>query len=155
MLPITGEAAGERMAKTSISARIDAPAEKVWELLGAFDGLPRISDVVATSRLEEGGRVRRLTQRAGGELVERLVYFDDKARTFTYQILESAGVDLPYKLPSYKGTIRVRDEVPGKTSICEILGEYEPADGREEEAAEETRAFYEGCMNGLRKVLGV
>lgn len=143
------------MAKTNVWIRIDGPAEKVWALLGAFNGLPRISGAVAASTLEEGGRVRRLTDRAGGELVERLIYFDDQARTLTYRILESAGVDLPYKMPSYRGTIRVRDEVPGKSAVCEIVGEYEPADGREEEAADETRAFYEDCIKGVRKALGV
>ncbi len=143
------------MTKINVSFRIDAPAENVWRLVGAFDGLPRITGEITASRLEEGGRIRRLSARDGSELVERLIYFDDLKRILTYRILETRGVDMPYQAGTYRGTIRVQDEMPGKNCVCDITGEYEPAPGREEEAERETRSFYETCMVGLRKLLGV
>jgi hypothetical protein len=51
----------------------------------------------------------------GGEIVERLLTFDEKARSYSYTITEL--VDLVFPFDNYLSTIRMLDDVPGKTCI--------------------------------------
>jgi hypothetical protein len=53
-----------------------------------------------TSELTEGGRVRRLANRDGETLVERLVAFEDTARSYSYSysLLEACPTMYPMTL---------------------------------------------------------
>ena len=69
-----------------LSASIDIPVspDEIWQLIGGFGSLPNWLSFMPTSELTEGGRVRRLANRDGETLVERLVAFDDTARSYSY-----------------------------------------------------------------------
>lgn len=130
---------------------VDAPADEAWRRLGAFHALPEIAPLYVKSQMEGRGRFRRLSDRAGGELFEALLHFDHAARTFTYRILETKNIDLPYVEGSYTGTLRVIDDGSEKGCVLEVIARYEPKPGRAEEAARDTRAFYESCLSALAR----
>jgi uncharacterized membrane protein len=77
------------MTDVSASIEIATPADKVWDILGGFDNLPLWLSLIRTSKLEDGGRVRRLEAVGGALIVERLLHFDEAARRFRYSHLEA------------------------------------------------------------------
>ena len=132
-----------------------APAETVWRFFAAYNELPRITGVYLTSVLEAGGRRRRLTEAGGGELVEQLLLFDEAERTFRYRIVELVNTEMAYLVGTYVGTLRILDDEPGVTCVCEFRGDYEAATGQDEAARRETPEFYETCLAGIRRELGL
>jgi uncharacterized protein YndB with AHSA1/START domain len=78
------------MARAYASTVIDAPVEKVWDLLRDFNGLPNWNPAVARSRIEDGlaadvvGCVRSFHLRDGTHVRERLLTLDDAKRTLAY-----------------------------------------------------------------------
>lgn len=132
-----------------------APAETVWRFFAAYNELPRITGVYVTSVLEAGGRRRRLTEAGGGELVEQLLLFDDAARTFRYRIVDLVNTEMSYITGTYIGTLRILDDEPGVSCVCEFQGDYEAKPGEDEAACRETPEFYETCLAGIRRELGL
>ena len=74
------------MPTASAVIEIPVSADKVWELVGGFNDLPKWLPLIAKSEPSEGGRLRHLTTADGGEIVERLQTFDNVARTYSYTI---------------------------------------------------------------------
>lgn len=87
-----------------ISHVIDAPIERVWEVMRDFNGMPSYHPGIKASVVEgdcpsdQVGCVRRLTL-GTGFVRERLLCLDDRNYVFTYEIIE--------------GTLPVRDYVAG------------------------------------------
>jgi hypothetical protein len=69
------------------------PAERVWRLIGPFDGLPHWHPAVRACTLasEEGtgATIRRVTLHDGGVIVNRLEEHDDRRRLCRYAMVES------------------------------------------------------------------
>lgn len=141
------------MPKLTIRWKLAAPADAVWALVGDFHGTPRINPDVVRSTSRRGGRVRRLVLRDGTEFVERLVERDDAARRLAYEIIGSANVKLPFE--HYDGVYRVVEDEAGKSCTFEITGNYEGGAMTQAEIEQDIRAFYEPCMNGVKKALGI
>lgn len=83
------------MTKVNMKTQVPVSADKLWELIGQFNGLPNWHPAIEKSELEEDGKVRRLTLVGGGSIVERLERVDDNEHLYRYSILESplpAGV---------------------------------------------------------------
>lgn len=144
------------MAKSYASAVIEAPAERVWEVVRDFDGLPRWHPAIASSEIEGGGPadavgcVRRLTLGDGGTVRERLVVLDDTDRRYTYDIVEG-----PFPIRSYRSTIRVAPVTATGHAFVEWWAHYDA------EAADEPnldRTFADGVyatgLTGLREHFG-
>lgn len=87
-----------------ISHVIDAPIEKVWDVMRDFNDMPSYHPGIKASVIESDapsdqvGCVRRLTL-SNGFVRERLLCLDDSNYIFTYEIIE--------------GTLPVRDYVAG------------------------------------------
>jgi hypothetical protein len=87
-----------------ISHVIDAPIEKVWEVMRDFNAMPTYHPAIKESVIEGDypsdrvGCVRRLTLGAGF-VRERLLCLDDRNHVFVYEIIE--------------GTLPVRGYVAG------------------------------------------
>ncbi len=96
-----------------ISAVIDAPVERVWEVMRDYNGMPSYHPGIRHSQIEGGcpsdqvGCVRRLTL-AEGFVREVLLCMDDRNYAFTYEIIE--------------GTLPVRDYVAGVRLYRVTLG---------------------------------
>lgn len=141
------------MVEITISQAIEAPAEKVWALVGGFDHMPSYLDAVTSSSLEKGGRARRLVLADGGWVVEPLLYFDDRERILTWGVGESEGCDFPFTELAARFT--VSEKTPGEACELRIWCRYEPIGGREREAEELLGGYFVDCSKGVRRALGV
>lgn len=90
------------MAPASSSIEIVASAERVWAIVGGFDNLATWLDIIRSSTLEDGGRVRRREAVNGAVIVERLLSFDDAERRYSY-----CHVRAPDPVTGYVAEMRV------------------------------------------------
>lgn len=135
-----------------ITERIGAPADTVWALVGGFNNLPEFDPSSRWSMLENGGKDRRVGVTGGGEIVERLVHFDEAERTYSYVITELVGLDYPFE--NYFSTIVVKDDIPG-TSILDWRGWADVRPGHRLEAVEkELLGIYRGIADSLKRRFG-
>ena len=91
--------------------------EEVWQVVGDFGGLADWSPGIEKCRVE--GSSRFITMGAM-EVREDELSRDDHARTYTYGLVGSPGVD--------KHVVTVRVEPEGSGSKVSFDCEYEPAD---------------------------
>ena len=134
------------MAKVSISARISAPADEVWRLVGGWNALPDWHPAVEKSEIEQSGHLRHLRLADGTEITERLEEIDSDERTYTYSITSS-----PLPVTNYRSTIAVRDE--GNTSIVEWSTNFEPLGTPEADVVRSLSDFYQAGFDNLKKLL--
>ena len=143
------------MLHLNLSVSLTTPAEKVWDVIGNFNGLPDWHPWVSRSFLEPAaaGVGRRVTIDGGKagprELTERLVSFDASKFEYAYTII--AG-PIPFK--NYVGVFKV---IPSGRDQCvfEYRGAFEAAQGFTDEAAmERVRSFYEAATKHLPNLFG-
>ncbi|MGN4074654.1 SRPBCC family protein [Burkholderia gladioli] len=90
------------MSNVSISVEIAAPADRVWAIVGGFNGLPAWLAPVRTSRLSDDGKTRHLEIGTDTRIVEQLLEHSDADRRYSYSILEG-----PDPVVDYVATIAV------------------------------------------------
>ena len=136
------------------SEELPYPAEKVWKLISGFNTLPDYHASITTSELLEGGVVRKIgfTEAAGGgHVVERLVYFNDESREFSYKITDLINCRFP--LRNYQAFVRL--EAIDETRCRLQWGSVFTVDGvTEKEGDDLAKLIYQGCYDGIRRVLG-
>lgn len=135
------------MARVNSSIELNVPAEKIWELIGKFNGLPDWHPAVEKSELEDGGATRRLSLAGGGSIVEKLEKQDDDNYTYSYSI-----VDSPLPVADYRCQLRVVREGDG----CRIDwgSEFTPAGANEEDAVKVIQGIYQAGFDNLKKMFG-
>ena len=132
-------------AKNSNRVEGRGTTAKAWSLVGDFCGIKTWHPAIATCELSEkdGAKIRTLTTKDGGKFVERLVDWDDKGTSYSYEILES-----PLPVTHYVSTIKVEDDdEPGKVAIT-WSSTFEP-NGVSEDAARKIVAdiYLAGLLN--------
>ncbi|MGW6059588.1 SRPBCC family protein [Streptomyces sp. NPDC055189] len=136
------------MATTSASIEVPVPADRVWQLIGGFDALPDWLPFIPVSESSEGGRVRSLKSADGGVIIERLLTFDEKARTYSYSILQA-----PFPATDYVATLAVH-EVPGQdASRVEWSGVFEPVGVSDDEVVALFHGIFSDGLAALRQTL--
>jgi len=137
------------MLSVKVSERIEASAERVWELVRDFGGVERYAAGIEKCTVEgQGvGAVRTLALPGGRSLVERLEAFDDPGRRLSYAIV--AG---PIPVASYLATIEVCDEGSG----CRIdwSSTFEPRGISDDQARGMFEGVYKGGIAGIKRALG-
>jgi hypothetical protein len=140
--------------RVNTSEELPYPAAKVWKLIAGFNSLPDYHASITTSELLEGGVVRKigLTEAAGGgHVVERLVYFNDVSREFSYKITDLIKCRFP--LRNYQAFVRLEaiDE-----NRCRLhWGSVFTVEGATEKEGDDlAKVIYQGCYDGIRRVLG-
>lgn len=133
------------MAKASASIDLQVAAAEVWQLIGGFDSLPDWLPYIPTSTLSEGGRVRHLTNPGGGTIVERLMAFDERDRSYSYHILEA-----PFPQRDYLATLRVREIDGGKASRVEWFGEFTSVGVSDADISALFQGIYEEGLQALK-----
>ncbi|MEM6824067.1 MAG: SRPBCC family protein [Pseudomonadota bacterium] len=129
---------------------IDAPIERVWSAVRAFDGVAAWNPGVASARLETGrstevGALRRLDAQDGSIFRETLVGHSDLEHAYTYDIVEG-----PLPVSGYISTHRFLPI----TATDQTLGIWESTfDCAETDRAEMDKVvgdeIYIGGMSGL------
>ena len=136
------------MAKVSMQSAVNMSADELWKLIGQFNALPDWHPAVASSKLEEGGRLRRLSLLGGGEIVERLEKIDDADRLYRYSLVSG-----PWPVANYTATIRVKEDSKGKATI-EWSSEFDPKGATETDASTAIQDVYKMGLENLRKMFG-
>jgi hypothetical protein len=127
------------------------PAD-VWAVAGAFNGLPAISTATAQSVLEDGGRIRVLTNADGTILWERLLTFDDERRELSYMIVDVKGTAKLAYGNGFIGKVQVLSH--GVTSEFRYTANFSPAEGWGEDDAKKAIAkFVDDCATGIDRFL--
>jgi hypothetical protein len=135
------------MANVYVTSIINAPAEKVWEVIRDFNALPSWHPFVESSHIEGDlasdavGCVRNFQLKdSGGTIRERLLALSDLEQSCSYNILEA-----PMPVSNYVATFRLISI----TTTGQTLGEWRasfdvPAAEEEATVALVTSVFEEG-----------
>ena len=116
------------MARVYTSSVIPAPAERVWERVRDFNGLPRWHPAIRESRIENAepadkvGCIRDFRLQNGDRIREQLLGLSDYDYFCTYSILES-----PMPLTDYVATLRLTPVTDGPRCFVEWSAEFECA----------------------------
>jgi hypothetical protein len=137
--------------KTSQEFELSVTA--VWGLIAGFNTLSDYHASVPESRLSKGGCVRYLTvseEAGGGKVVERLVNFNDNEMSFSYKIIELIDSPMPFR--DYQAWVKL--EATGENS-CKLHwnSSFNVEGSSKEEAEELARVIYQGCYDGITRVL--
>jgi carbon monoxide dehydrogenase subunit G len=137
------------MASVKVTDRIEASADRVWELVRDFGGIQRwAAGIESVSVSGEGvGAVRTITM-GTLSLQERLEALDDRSRTLSYSIVG----DHPLPFGDYLATIRLAEDGDG----CQVdwSSTFTPRAGADAQAAGMVEGIYRGGIAGLKKALG-
>ncbi|MDA5194132.1 SRPBCC family protein [Govanella unica] len=101
------------MGQACVTARYEAPAEKVWEYLTWFGvkkltGSSLFKSVEFDGSEQKLGAVRTLHLHEGLPVSERLIEFDDRDRLNVYRVIDAG----PLQVIDYVGRIRVTPSGP-------------------------------------------
>jgi hypothetical protein len=132
------------MSRIYESAIIDAPIEKVWELVKDFNDLPKWHPAIRESELEGGsnvGCVRHFFLHDGSELREKLLGLSDWEHSVTYGMVQSG-----MKLTNYVSVLRFLPVTDRGQTFGEWSAFYDDTDAssREETAAIVHEVFRSG-----------
>lgn len=127
------------MATIRHHARIDRPAEDVWQVVADAGAISRWFPMIEESSAE--GSTRRCTMKGGGRLVEEIVTSDDELRRFQYRIVDG---DMPVE--HHLGTVDVLED--GEGSLVVYSTDVAP----DEVAAQMDGALAQG-LQGLKQHL--
>src|SRR5262245_31237315 len=143
------------MVRVTRSAIVDAPIERVWEVLRDFNSHRRWHPLVAESEIENGdpsdqvGCVRRFTLRDGNRIREQLLALSDREHLSTYCILDAT---LPIR--RYVATLQLRRVTDGERTFWHWQSTFEAPPSQERELADLVgAAVYGGGFEGLRAYL--
>ena len=143
------------MQRVTRSAVIDAPIERVWEVLRDFNSHDRWHPAVAESHIENGeapdqvGCVRNFRLRDGAHIREQLIALSDSEHVSTYCIL-----DATVPLQRYVATLQLKPVTDGNRTFWHWQSTFDTPPGREAELADMVgRGVYEAGFEALRRHL--
>src|SRR5215510_6647871 len=143
------------LQRVTRSTVIDAPIERVWEVLRDFNSHIDWHPIIATSQIEDGlapdqvGCVRNFTLKDGNALREQLLTLDDRNYVSTYCILDST---IP--LQRYVATVRLKPVTDGRRTFWHWQSTFATPQGRERELADSVGSgVYEAGFAALRDYL--
>ena len=124
------------MAKVTVSQRVAADADAVWELIGDFNGLAGWAAGVKACAVDgqDVGAVRTVEMADGRRLRERLESLDEVGRSYSYSLVEGGQTDC-------LATLKVWANRDGSAEIV-WSAEFEPAEAVDGEACARLEAFY-------------
>ena len=115
-LPALASAAIDETIRLKESVEINAPADKVWAIVGSYGDMswhPAIAKTEVTSgKADEVGAKRVLTFKDGGGVNETLTGYDVERMLMKYEITEGT---LPVR--DYSANIRVESAGDGKSVV--------------------------------------
>ena len=145
------------MVKIDKSTVIDAPVERVWDVLRDFNGHDRWHPAVADSAIERGlpvdrvGCVRRFHLQDGSELREQLLTLSDADMAFSYCLL-----DTPVPLLNYVAHVRLAPVTDGDRTFWHWHCRFDTPAGQEETLrAMVSEAIYDAGFRAVRAHLGL
>lgn len=145
------------MVKVSKSTVVEAPIDRVWELIRDFNGHDRWHPALADSQIERGlaadkvGCVRRFHLQDGAELREQLLTLSDIDYAFSYCLL-----DTPVPLLNYVAHVRLFPVTDGDQTFWQWESRFDTPAGREGELhAMVAEQIYQAGFDAIRGELGL
>jgi NADPH:quinone reductase len=142
----------QRVVRSTI---IDAPLERVWEVLRDFNSHDQWHDVVEASRIEGGeaptqvGCVRSFTLKDGNRIREQLLTLDEREHKSTYCIVEAT-----VPLQRYVATVTLKRVTDGERTFWHWESTFATPPGRERELRDlVAQGVYEAGFENLRRYL--
>jgi hypothetical protein len=88
--PLAASAHGPSRQKVTETVEINAPADKVWEVVGNFQDMSWHPAFVKTEGTggNDVGATRTLTLEGGGKILEKLTKYNAEGKTLTYEITD-------------------------------------------------------------------
>ncbi|MFN9676417.1 MAG: SRPBCC family protein [Betaproteobacteria bacterium] len=143
------------MIRVYSSSVIDAPADRVWEVVRDCNGLPDWHPLIADSRIEGGlaadrvGCIRNFRTRDGGLIREQLLTLSDYDYECTYAILES-----PMGVDNYVATLKLTPITDGNRTFAEWSAEFDCDEARERELSQVIgQGVFQGGFDALKRRL--
>ncbi len=160
LTPALASAHGPTRQKASESVEINAPADKVWEVIGNFQDMswhPAVKNTEGSGGNEKDAK-RTLTLDGGGTIKETLSKYDAEGKSYTYRIDEVDTEVLPVN--NYSSTLTVKDAGAGKTKV-EWRGAFyrgfmnndPPPELNDEAAVKAVSGVYRGGLDALKAKL--
>ncbi len=158
-MTLTAHAHGPTRQKVTETVEINAPAAKVWEVIGNFQDMdwhPTFSKTEGANG-NEVGATRKLTVKAGGVIDETLTKYKADARLLKYEITK---VDVKvFPVNNYSSTLSVAEK-DGKSVVTwkgafyrGYLNNDPPPELNEEAAIKAVTALYRSGLDALKTKL--
>ncbi len=138
-------------SRASVTIKVSAPADKVWEHIGSFANIKAIMQGAVTDcTVDKTGTVRKLKVKGEkGIITERLVKYDSQTRTQIYSIIDRPNNIVPFV--NYTATIKV---VPAtsRSSTVTWSSRFEPKNGQTSAGCREfALGIYDLGISGVKK----
>ena len=136
--------------KVNMETTVNASADKVWETIGDFNGLPEYVEAVINSQIQgEGiGTERTLTLSDGGEIIEKLEDYNPEDKMLKYSIVNS-----PLPVENYVSTMKVLAMGDDQCKV-EWMSTFDAKGASETDAKSVIEGIYSMGFNGLHKLHG-
>lgn len=140
------------MPTIHVSSVIDAPIEKVWEVIRDFNGLPSWHPRMVESEIEGGrsatetGAVRKFKLASGPIVRERLLAFSDDEHSTSYSIIEH-----PAPITNHSATLKLERVTDGDRTFAVWFARFDaPADQADALANGMAENVFQGGFNALK-----
>ena len=144
------------MARVFTSTVINASADRVWDRIRDFNGLPKWHPKIRDSRIENAlpadqvGCIRNFNLQNGDNIREQLLGLSDYDMFTTYSILDS-----PMPIEDYTATIRLTPVTDGTRCFAEWSAEFSVDPGSESEwTAHIGGNVFQGGFDALKRHFG-
>jgi hypothetical protein len=159
LMPLAAEAHGPSRQKVTETVEINAPADKVWEVVGNFQDMgwhPAFKKTEGTGG-NDVGATRTLTVESGGQIHEKLTKYNAEGKTLSYEITEVDVKVVP--VTNYSAHITVTPN--GDKSTVEWKGAFyrgyvnndPPPELSDEAAVKAITDVYQSGLAALKKKL--
>lgn len=144
------------MTEVYASSVIGAAAQRVWERVRDFNGLPDWHPLIAESRIEAGapadqvGCVRAFRLQDGGFIREKLLALSDYDLSCSYAILES-----PMAVENYVATLKLTPVTDGERTFAEWSASFDcPPEAEADLIATIGGNVFQGGFEALKRHFG-
>lgn len=159
LMPLAASAHGPTRQKVTETVEINAPADKVWAVLGNFQDMSWHPAVTSTEGKggNEVGATRTLTLDGGGQIFEKLNKYDDAGKTLSYEITEVDVKVVP--VTNYAAHLTVtpdgdKSKVEWKSAFYRgYVNNDPPPELSDEAAVKAITGIFQSGLEGLKKKL--
>jgi hypothetical protein len=130
--------------ESDVKAISKASVDTVWTKIGDFCGLDKWHPAIEKCVLSADGKIRTLSLKGGGTIVEKLEKRDDAAHSYSYSI-----IDGPLPVANYMSTLAVAAEGTGSTITWS--GKYDAKGASDADAKKVIDGVYQAGLDALVK----
>ena len=141
-------ATSSRTPQVVFHADLAAPASEVWDLIGAFDSLPRWHPLVAACALErekDGSVLRHIRLHDGTPIVNRETAHSDAAHSYSYELV--AG---PLSVVFYRSTMKLIER-GDRRCMLDWASTFDSGDAAEDEVKQRVESLIGPGVDSLRR----